>query len=201
MIDIVITLAMIAALQVGSVTATEFVDRGKDLVKLVQKHGMLKSKRRMRRPNRIILHHTAGGTLGGAESTLIQRGLSYHYMIDKKGVVHEYVPANRKAFHAYGYNTGTVGISFVGGGKYGGVNGPQYDAVVSLMKILKSDYPSIKDFSGHKHADKRGWKIDPHFEGEPADGVDWGIDRDHMKGLEKDSGLKAVFLRGPYARK
>jgi N-acetyl-anhydromuramyl-L-alanine amidase AmpD len=109
--------------------------------------------------------------------------------------VHEYVSPRYKVYHAYRKNTGTIGISFVGGGKYGPCNENQLNSIVMLIRKLKREYPGIKDFTGHKHVDPRGWKIDPHFMGEPKAGVDWDIDRKYMKKIEKMSGLKAALLR------
>lgn len=168
-------------------------------MKLIKRHGILKSRPRVWRPYRIILHHTAGGTMRGAVSTLINRGLAYHYMIDKNGDVHEFVPPNKMAYHAYKNNLGTVGISFIGGGKFGPANAEQLKACMQLCKIIKEDYPSVTEITGHKHVDPRGWKVDPHFEGEPENGVNWDIDKKFMTAIAKETGLTFVnkgYLQG-----
>lgn len=161
-------------------------------MKLVKKHGLFRNRPRAFKPTRVILHHTAGGTLAGAESTLKVRGLGYHYMIEKNGGVVEYVPADRFTAHAYKANLGTVGVSFIGGGKYGAANDKQLKACVELLKYLKATYPSIKEVTGHKHVDARGWKIDPRFEGEPELGIDLNIDRKAMDKISRCTGLKFV---------
>jgi N-acetyl-anhydromuramyl-L-alanine amidase AmpD len=156
----------------------------------VKKHGYLNSRRRIVSPHTIILHHTGGGTLTGAEVTLKKRGLAYHYMVDTDGSVIEYVPPSRRCAHAYRDNTGTVGISFVGGGRFGPCNEGQYISMIALIQDIAAEYPTIKYVTGHKHSDPRGWKIDPRWEGEPKDGVDWDIDRKWMQLIEKKTGLK-----------
>lgn len=159
-------------------------------MRLIEKHGLFKNRMRLRRPFRIVLHHTAGGTLKGAEATLAIKELGYHYMITKNGTVYEYVPANRLTFHAYKNNMGTVGVSFVGGGKYGPATPEQIASTVQLCKILKQDFPSIKQITGHKHVDPRGGKIDPRFKGEPANGIDLDIDAEQMKKIAKACDLE-----------
>jgi len=81
----------------------------------------LASRPRFRAITTIVLHATAGGSLSGALSTLRLKGLSYHYLIDKDGVVWKAVPYTRVAFHA-GKSLGpsgencngySIGISFV----------------------------------------------------------------------------------------
>jgi N-acetyl-anhydromuramyl-L-alanine amidase AmpD len=155
-----------------------------------KRHGLLKSRPRLVRAHTVILHHTAGGTLGGAESTLEARGLAYHYMIDKAGGIYEYVPPNRRAAHAYKRNTGTIGIAYIGGGRYGPINPAQLSALEQLLTHLNDTIPTLEYLTGHKHADPRGWKIDPRFPGEPENGVDYKIDRKYMYALAKVSGLE-----------
>jgi len=156
---------------------------------LIKKHNMFKSRIRLRRPTTVILHHTAGGSISGAESALKSRGLGYHYMIDKDGTVVEYVPTNRRCSHAYRNNTGTVGISYVGGGKFGPINDSQQKALKELLVHIRKLDPKIKNLTGHKHVDPRGWKIDPRWPGEPRDGVNWTIDKEFMEQLAMDTGM------------
>ncbi|MCW5943136.1 MAG: N-acetylmuramoyl-L-alanine amidase [Fimbriimonadaceae bacterium] len=62
----------------------------------------------------IVLHATAGGTLAGAVKALRDKGLGYHYLIDKKGVVHKGCPAAMETFHAgssYGPHEAAAGVS------------------------------------------------------------------------------------------
>lgn len=162
---------------------------------MIKKHNIFKSSRRIISAKRVVLHHTAGSTLKGAEDTLVKRGLGYHYMIDKNGETYEYVPPNRRCSHAYRNNTGTVGVAYVGGGVYGAINAAQYLSLVNLLRYLNSNYEKIESFTGHKHIDPRGWKIDPRWPGEPKDGVNLDIDRKYMLELESKVGLKAEFSK------
>lgn len=131
-------------------------------------------------PQSIIFHDTAGPSFQSASDTLKQRGLSYNYIIDKDGTVHELVPAGVKAFHAKGYNDNTVGVSFVGGGGFGDVNPAQQQSAVVLAQQLHQKFPSITSFAGHRDRTNAG-KPDP-------EGFDY-------TGFEKVSGLK--FSAGP----
>jgi hypothetical protein len=63
-----------------------------------------------------VIHHTGGESISGAISTLKQRGLSYHYLIDKEGKVTQLLPDGAVGFHtlpgAGGLsNANTIGIS------------------------------------------------------------------------------------------
>src|SRR3990167_4521616 len=107
-------------------------------------------------PRRIILHHTAGGTLKGAEDTLRKRGLAYHYMIDKDGSIHRYHSPTDYAAHAAGHNQGSIGIAFVGDGTFGPVNSNQYDALIGLITVLMEKHPTIATITGHKHVSTSG---------------------------------------------
>lgn len=162
------------------------------MIKIIEKHGMFRNRPRGWPIHTIVLHHTAGGTLSGAEATLKKRGLGYHYMIDKDGQVYEYVRPNRFTAHAYRRNVGTVGISYVGGGKYGAINLEQRQSLIKLMKVLKEEFPRLKKITGHKHVDPRGWKCDPRFPGEPELGVNWAIDKKYMNQIAEATDM--VFV-------
>jgi N-acetyl-anhydromuramyl-L-alanine amidase AmpD len=172
-------------------------------MKLVKKHGILNNRVRAFKVRRVILHHTAGGTVQGAVSALRNRGLGYHYMIDKDGTVYEFAEAHRYMAHAYRANRGTLGIAFIGGGKYGAANACQLSAVVELLEQLKLNYPSITEVTGHKHVDRRGkhlrrGKIDPRFEGEPEQSIDWETDRTFMKIIAREAGLTFINRKELY---
>ncbi len=64
----------------------------------------------------VVLHATAGATLSGAVSTLRERGLGYHYLIDKDGTVWKGCPVMSLTGHAgnsYGPNESAAGVSRV----------------------------------------------------------------------------------------
>ena len=125
---------------------------------------------RKQSPSEIIFHHTGGPNTRGAMSALQNRGLSYNYIINKQGDVNKLVDPSRRAFHAKGNNTGTLGISFVGGKRYGSVNDAQHNAAIKLTNQLKQQYPSIKSITGHQFRDSHpGRKA-----GEPT-GFNYGL--------------------------
>lgn len=171
-------------------------------LKIFKKHGLLKSRPRWRKPDTIVLHHTGGSSLSGAESHLKSIGLGYHYMIDRDGSVYEYGPPTSYMSHAYRRNANTIGISYVGGYHTNArkhvnmpINVKQYESLTSLMRKLKHDIPSIKRFTGHKHIDPRTkssrWpaKPDPHWPGDTVRGYvtgeNWERDEDNMDRLSE----------------
>jgi N-acetyl-anhydromuramyl-L-alanine amidase AmpD len=158
-------------------------------MKLVNKLGKLVSHGRQE-PYLIVLHDTAGPTLGGAESTLKQRGLGYHYMIDNNGDCHEYAKPTSLMWHAKDYNLGTVGVSFVGGGDAPPVSEVQIKALIELVNTrIKPLGPDIIQITCHKHASHAG-KVDPRWPGEPSNGISLGIDRIYMGRIAKAVGLE-----------
>lgn len=146
----------------------------------VSKLGILKSSYRDTPPNMIIIHDTVCGTVQQAENVLKDRGLAYHYVIDKDGIIHEYVDPKRLAHHALGWSYTTIGISANAGGKYGLVNEKQKQAIIELSKALRKKFPTIKYVTGHRDASKSG-KIDPEVPGKYSD---WMLD------IQKATGLK-----------
>lgn len=130
--------------------------------------------------------------MSGAVSTLIKRRLGYHYIINKNGDIHEFVPANRWTPHAYKNNRGTVGISFVGGGKFGPISDVQISSLIVLLTVIKEDYPTIRELSGHEQVDPRGWKTDPQWPGEKPGKDDPEIDRYFMEKIAKATGLTYI---------
>ena len=118
----------------------------------------------------IILHCTA--TKEGYNMTVEQidrlhkkngwRGIGYHFVIYRDGSVHDGRDINEVGAHAAPYNTGSVGIVYVGGLD---VNGKpkdtrtqeQKDAMFALVKKLMEMYP-IKKVIGHRDIspDKNG---------------------------------------------
>jgi N-acetyl-anhydromuramyl-L-alanine amidase AmpD len=168
---------------------------------ITKKHGILHYGSRFRDPKRIILHHTAGGSLSGAEVTLRSRKLGYHYMIDKDGHAYEYAHPDSHMSHAYRNNSATVGISIVGGGKFGPCNPLQFQAIIDVCNHVKAECPSVKEITGHKHVDPRGWKIDPRWPGEPELGIDWDIDAQYMEKIADATGLEFIkkgYNKGKY---
>ena len=114
--------------------------------------------------------------------------VSYHYVIDKDGTVHELIKPTNRAIHGGHENSDQIGIGLVNlgydvanAGKSGAppasswyktphplkkgmelwepYPSPQIDALNKLIKDLKTAYPTIKEVSGHE--DYSGTKYDP----------------------------------------
>ena len=160
---------------------------------IIDKIGLLKPAKIQSgtKPYMIILHDTAGPTLGSAESTFLHEriGLGYHFMIDRLGQCFQYAKPDVAMNHALGFNQGTIGISFVGGGGFGAVNEVQIHSVIDLIvHHIVNDYSSITMITGHKHCSP-GRKVDPQFLGEPNDNVDLKIDAEMMHQIAYLTGL------------
>jgi N-acetyl-anhydromuramyl-L-alanine amidase AmpD len=144
------------------------------VVKLLQR--WLAHRGRKRPCTTIVLHATAGRGVPGAVSTLIQRGLSYHYIIAKDGVITKCVPLSGEAYHA-GKSSGPDGASVNGysvGISFANLNDgkdpytmAQHLACEQLIASILTQMPSIKYLTTHKQV---SWprKTDPaKFDGRP----------------------------------
>lgn len=116
----------------------------------------------MREINKIIIHCTA--TPKGRHVSVqeiyqwhIARGfndIGYHYVIDINGVTHEGRPISRIGAHCKGYNTGSIGITYVGGcDKYleplDTRTKEQKQALVKLVNTIKNSHPNDITVHGH----------------------------------------------------
>lgn len=117
----------------------------------------------MRKLNEIIVHCTA--TREGQNFTVNQirkwhkaknwNDIGYHYLIYIDGSVHAGRPLGKIGAHVAGHNTGTIGISYVGGVRTDGKTPKdtrtpaQAKAIVELIQDLMSKYPTISKISGH----------------------------------------------------
>ena len=104
----------------------------------------------MKDVNGAVIHHTGGGSMSGAIETLKQRGLSYHYMIDKNGTVKQLIPGKGIGYHAgYGPNQSTFGIALVAEDD-SKVTPEQIQAAANLNTNLASKYGyNSKNVFGH----------------------------------------------------
>ena len=59
----------------------------------------MKNRGMMKKVVGAVFHHTGGDSVSGAIATLKQRKLSYHYIIDKKGNIHQLLPDGAVGFH------------------------------------------------------------------------------------------------------
>lgn len=111
----------------------------------------------MRKITRIIIHCTA--TPQGREVTVAEidrwhraRGfdcIGYHYVIYPDGSVHPGRDAGRIGAHCLGYNTGSIGIVYVGGVATDGVTPAdtrtkdQKQALYALVSRLRARFPGV----------------------------------------------------------
>lgn len=84
------------------------------------------------------------------------KDIGYHYLIDRDGEVAEGRPLDVVGAHVAGHNTGTIGISLLGG--HGGnandhildnFTPHQEDALRTLIERLMQQYPTITKVTGH----------------------------------------------------
>lgn len=73
----------------------------------------------------VVLHHTGGeGDSAQVHRTLVQRGLSVHFTIDRELLITQHCDADRLCAHAKGYNVASIGIEIVNAaGKTAGTYG------------------------------------------------------------------------------
>lgn len=163
--------------------------------------GILKARHRWVKPTKIVIHHTAGGSLSGAVSHLKKLGLGYHYLIDKDGSVSCYVPPEKLCYHSFKRSGDSIGISYVGGQTpEHAINEKQMEALIHTIKHVKNRVPSVKYLTGHKHVDPRTkssrWpnKVDPYWPGDTqkgyVDGHNWVNDEKYMGMLCSATGLE-----------
>lgn len=74
-----------------------------------------------------VIHYSVTYDLESAIKVLADRNVSYHYIIDIDGTIHQTTKDNQVAYHAKGRNSDTIGISFVNLGPHpqSGVTTPQ----------------------------------------------------------------------------
>jgi len=137
--------------------------------KIIELKNRLMSGKRTKPISTIVVHATAGRGLAGAINTLRDRGLSYHYIIEKDGQVTKCVDTGRVAWHAgvsdgpqgKGVNSYSIGISLVnmndGADPY---PHDQREALAALVLELKHAIPSIKWLTTH-------WAISPGRKTDP----------------------------------
>lgn len=120
----------------------------------------------MREVNRIILHYLGEGDsrnyVGQAAVDGIREyhtkingwsDIGYHFLIDRDGHLYPGRPEGLVGAHAYGANTGSIGINLMYGTKDSTVTNATLNTVVLLLKQLCSRHnivPSNKTIIGHK---------------------------------------------------
>ena len=123
----------------------------------------IRSKKTNRKIDKIIIHCSASRegqnvTVEQIDNMHRQRGfacIGYHYVIYIDGSIHEGRDISKIGAHTTGYNTGSIGICYIGGlDKKGKAKDTrtyhQYNALYQLVKILLEMYPTIKEVKGHR---------------------------------------------------
>ena len=130
----------------------------------------ISSKKARRKIDRVIIHCSA--TKEGVPLTVEQidrmhkkkgwKCIGYHYVVYLDGSIHEGRDVNETGAHTTGYNTGSIGICYVGGLDRSGKpkdtrTYQQENALYQLVKILLEMYP-VKEVKGHRDysPDKNG---------------------------------------------
>lgn len=165
------------------------------MARVIPRLGIIKSYA-TQDPCMIVLHDTAGPSVKSAEQTFLNErpSLGYHFMIAKDGTIFQYAALNKEVWHARGFNTNTIGISYAGGGGFGPVTEDQIKASIGLInEVVKPKCPKLTAITGHKHCSP-GRKHDPQFDGESALKADLVIDKNYMDRIAKETGLKFLNL-------
>lgn len=102
----------------------------------------------------IVLHYSAGWqkTDKGLStlSTLNQRGLSYHYIIDAAGWVEQIVPDRVRAYHASNANTPSIGISLQNVGYGSSATKSSYGELASQGGFKQGLNAHLVDWEGNE---------------------------------------------------
>jgi len=123
----------------------------------------------------VVAHYTASDNAKSAVRWFANSAskVSAHYVIDRDGTVYKCVEAQNVAWHAgesvgpngSNVNAYSIGVELVGRGET--YTDKQYDALVELIKCLKTQFQSLKWVTGHDQVcQPPGRKSDPgpHFD-------------------------------------
>ncbi|RVL87686.1 N-acetylmuramoyl-L-alanine amidase [Sinorhizobium meliloti] len=117
------------------------------------------------RPIHTIIHHCTATPEGREVSVETIRGwhtkmgwsdIGYHFVVQLDGTISNGRPLDKVGSHVAGHNTGSIGISYVGGvakdGKTGKDTrtGAQKEALHKLTADLVKRFPSITKIAGHR---------------------------------------------------
>jgi len=144
-----------------------FTDKRRQLTKkYIQTHYGLDVKNINIIPKNIVVHWTAMMDFNKSHERLNPEllfsdrkdiakasalNVSAHYLIDRRGNIHQLMPDNIMARHVIGLNYSSIGIENVGGknNKKEDLTPAQLRANIALINYLKTKYPSIKNVLGH----------------------------------------------------
>lgn len=107
----------------------------------------------------IVIHHSV--IYGGDDDRTVrevqrthqqERGwadVGYHFLIGKQGGIYEGRPVEVRGTHVEGYNTGSLGVCFLGNFQVDAVNPAQFDAAQRLLRWLVAQF-YITHIAGHR---------------------------------------------------
>ena len=87
------------------------------------------------------------------------RHIGYHFLVHPDGSIEACRPVGKIGCHASGHNARSIGVSYIGGLDAADTNGMmikdtrtprQKASLISLIKSLKSEYPTIRRVIGHR---------------------------------------------------
>jgi N-acetylmuramoyl-L-alanine amidase len=116
----------------------------------------------------VVLHSTEEPSLEDARRIADESAehISAHYYIDRDGSVHQWVPDDRIAWHAAGWNTRSLGIELVNLGRFpehysfvGQIPDEpfpqaQQRALIGLLRHLRRRFPSLVHLLRHSDVDR-----------------------------------------------
>ncbi len=129
----------------------------------------------------IVIHTTEGPTKKDAIDTLLERGLSAHYVIDPEGNITQLVELSKRAWHATYYNDRSIGIEMVGMAAQSTTWNPKnLGALADLVAYLVKKYPTIPmvhPLGSSPSFDQKGLvghnQIQPGEKSDPGPYFDW----------------------------
>ena len=147
--------------------------------------------------------------------------IGYHYLIDRDGSVAPGRPVSRIGAHVAGRNTGTIGVSLLGG--HGSATSDPFEAnytpaqdraLRALLADLQRQFPSIRTISGHNWYaakacpgfDVTKWRTRAAADARPADPppvqatpptIRRGARGDAVRELQARLGITADGIFGP----
>ncbi len=143
------------------------------IIKDLVSYNNLLQKRNVKDIRMVVLHITELPTLTyarkAAEVLLPGKkiGVCGHYYINRDGKVNQYVEVNRIAQHVFLKNKDSIGIEIVNRGRFPNwfssknqvptekFSNSQISALLSLLRYLKKEVPSLSEIKKHSDLDRR----------------------------------------------
>ena len=97
----------------------------------------------------LVVHHSDSGDVSAKTIDEWHRsrgfvGIGYHYVIRADGSIEQGRPSNKVGAHAQGFNQRSLGVVLAGDFTEAVPSPAQFDALVSLLRSLKGQYPAAQ---------------------------------------------------------